>query len=154
MRQSAKSPKIRSVKFNVLMNMLLTSSQMLFPLITLPYVSRVLSTYGTGAVAFAQSVLTYFSLVALMGMQTYGVKACAAVRDKPDELSQTVKELLVILLISTSVVFVIYILLQYFSYRDFGRTNFYFCYLELDYGLPHLVQNGFIRLLNNMGILR
>mgnify|MGYP007042469860 CR=1 FL=1 len=53
-------PRIRSVKFNVLMNMILTSSSLLFPLITVPYVSRVLSTYGTGAVAFAQSVVTYF----------------------------------------------------------------------------------------------
>lgn len=101
-------PKIRSVKFNVLMNMILTSSQMIFPLITLPYVSRVLSTYGTGAVAFAQSVLSYFSLAALLGIQTYGVKACAAVRDNPHELSRTVRELLRIILISTSCVFLLY----------------------------------------------
>ena len=108
-RKPTKTPKIRSVKFNVLMNMLLTSSQVLFPLVTLPYVSRVLSTYGTGAVAFAQSVLTYFSMVALMGMQTYGVKACASVRDNPRELSRTVKELLVILLVTTTVVFAVYL---------------------------------------------
>lgn len=103
-------PRIRSVKFNVLMNMILTSSSLLFPLITVPYVSRVLSTYGTGAVAFAQSVVTYFSLVALLGISSYGVKACAQVRDDAAELSQTVKELLIILTCSTTLVFAVYLL--------------------------------------------
>lgn len=116
-KKRKRAPRIRSVKFNVLMNMLLTSSQVLFPLVTLPYVTRVLSTYGTGAVAFVQSVLTYFSLAALMGVQTYGVKACASVRDDPKELSQTVKELLVILLLSTTLVFAVYVAAIFFVPR-------------------------------------
>ena len=81
MANHRKKPKIHSVKFNVLMNMLLTTSQMLFPLITLPYVSRILSTFGTGAVAYVQSVVLYFSMVALLGIQNYGIKVCAMVRD-------------------------------------------------------------------------
>jgi O-antigen/teichoic acid export membrane protein len=99
-----------SVKFNVLMNMILTSSSFLFPLITIPYASRVLSTYGMGAVAFAQSSVSYFSLAALLGIQYYGVRTCAAVRDDLEELSKTVKEILIILLISTSIVSVLYII--------------------------------------------
>lgn len=101
--------KVRSIKYNILMNIILSSSQIIFPLITLPYVSRVLSTEGIGAVAFAQSVLTNFSLIALLGIQTYGVKACASVRDNFYELSKVVKELLSILLISTTVVFILYL---------------------------------------------
>lgn len=112
-KETVQPVKIRSIKFNVLMNMILTSSQMLFPLITLPYVSRILSTYGTGAVAFVQSALTYFSLVSLLGVQTYGIKVCAAVRDNRKELSKTVKELLVILLISTTVVFAVYLICMF-----------------------------------------
>ena len=73
--------RIRSVKFNVLMNMIVTTSSVIFPLITVPYVSRVLSTGGTGHVAFAQSVASYFSLVALLGVTYYGVRVCARVRD-------------------------------------------------------------------------
>jgi O-antigen/teichoic acid export membrane protein len=63
-----------------------------------------------GAVAFAQSVVSYFSLAALLGIQYYGVRACAAVRDNKAELSKTVKEILVILLMSTSLVFLVYCL--------------------------------------------
>ena len=85
------TPRIRSVKFNVLMNMIVTTSSLIFPLITVPYVSRVLSTSGTGHVAFAQSVSSYFSLVALLGVTYYGVRACASVRDDRAELSRTVK---------------------------------------------------------------
>lgn len=91
------------------MNIILSSSQIIFPLITLPYVSRVLSTEGIGSIAFAQSVLTNFSLLSLLGIQTYGVKVCASVRNDLYALSKNVKELLTILLISTSIVFVIYL---------------------------------------------
>jgi len=101
--------RIRSVKFNVLMNMIVTTSSVIFPLITVPYVSRVLSTGGTGHVAFAQSVASYFSLVALLGVTYYGVRVCARVRDDRAELSRTVLELLVILACSTTMVFAVYL---------------------------------------------
>lgn len=102
-------PKIRSVKFNVLMNMILTSSAFIFPLITVPYVSRVLEPSGTGIVAWAQTFVSYFSLIALLGMNVYGVRECARVRDDRAKLSQLVQELSTILLISTSVVYVVFL---------------------------------------------
>ena len=42
--------KIKSVKFNFIMNFILTASNFIFPLITFPYVSRVLGASGTGNV--------------------------------------------------------------------------------------------------------
>ena len=101
--------KIRSVKYNVVMNMILTASSYLFPLITIPYVSRVLSTTGTGAVAFAQSFAQYFSLVALFGISYYGIRACAQVRDDIVELTRTTKEILIILFASTLLVSAVYV---------------------------------------------
>lgn len=104
-----KKPKIRSVKFNVVMNMILTSSSFLFPLITVPYVSRVLGPSGTGLVAWAQTFVSYFSLVALLGMNVYGVRECARVRDDRAKLTQTARELIVILLFSTSIVYAVFL---------------------------------------------
>ncbi|MBW3093427.1 flippase [Bifidobacterium sp. 82T10] len=101
--------RIHSLKYNAFMNMILMSSSFIFPLITVPYVSRILSPSGMGAVAFAQSVVSYFSLFSLLGISTYGVRACAQVRDNKVELSKTVEELLVILVISTFVVYCIYL---------------------------------------------
>ena len=54
--------KTKSVKFNFIMNMILTASSFIFPLITFPYVSRVLLVEGNGYVSFATSVLTYFTM--------------------------------------------------------------------------------------------
>lgn len=107
-------PKIRSVKFNVLMNMILTSSSFIFPLMTVPYASRVLGTHGTGTVAFAQSLIGYFSLFAVMGITVYGVRECARIRDDYRQLSKTVQELLIILFCTTTVVYIIFLLAVFF----------------------------------------
>ena len=55
--------KQKSLKLNFIMNAILTMSSFLFPLITFPYVSRVLLPAGTGRVSFANSVVTYFVMV-------------------------------------------------------------------------------------------
>ncbi len=91
--------KIKSVKFNFIMNFTLTMSQFLFPMIIFPYVSRVLGPAGNGSVAFATSVITYFTMFAMLGVPTYGIRACAKVRENKEELSRTVQELLLINLI-------------------------------------------------------
>ena len=73
--------RIRTVKFNFIMNAILTVSSILFPLITFPYISRVLLVEGSGKVAFATSVVSYFTMFATLGIPTYGIRACARVRD-------------------------------------------------------------------------
>ena len=85
------------------MNMILTSSSFIFPLITVPYVSRVLSTSGNGLIAFAQSTTNYFGLFAVMGMSAYGIREVAKVRDDGAALSKLVRELLVILLTTSTI---------------------------------------------------
>lgn len=84
----------KSIKTNVVMNTILTVSQFLFPLITFPYVSRVLLPVGTGKVTFATSVISYFLMFAQLGIPTYGIRACAKVRDNREELTRTSQELL------------------------------------------------------------
>lgn len=78
------------------MNAILTMSSFIFPLITFPYVSRILQPVGTGRVAFATSLITYFNMFAQLGIPTYGVRACAKVRDNREELTRTAHELLFI----------------------------------------------------------
>ena len=85
--------KQKSLKFNAFMNILLTASTFIFPFITFPYVTRVLQPEGTGKIAFANSVINYFVMIASLGIPTYGIRACAKVRDNKDELSKTVQEI-------------------------------------------------------------
>lgn len=89
----------QSIKKNFVMNTILKMSSFIFPLITTPYVSRVLQPVGTGKVSFATSVISYFSMFAQLGIPTYGIRACAEVRDNKEELTRTAQELLIINLI-------------------------------------------------------
>lgn len=88
--------KYKSVKFNFIMNFILTLSNFIFPLITFPYVSRILQASGLGKVGFATSIIAYFSMIAMMGIPTYGIKACAKIRDDSYKLTKTVYELLIL----------------------------------------------------------
>ena len=85
------------------MNALLSLSSFLFPLITFPYVSRILLPVGTGRVDFATSLISYFTMLAMLGVPTYGIRTCAKVRDDKEKLSRTAHELLFINLIMSVV---------------------------------------------------
>ena len=85
--------KKASLKINFIMNSILTMSQFIFPLITFPYISRILLPVGTGKVSFATSIVSYFALFAQLGIPTYGIRACAKVRDDKKELTRTVQEI-------------------------------------------------------------
>ena len=103
--------KIHSVKYNFIMNMILKMSSFIFPLITFPYVSRVLGAVGIGKVSFATSIIYYFTTIASLGIPTYGIKACAQCRNNKDQLSKLVHELIIISTIMTVVSYISFCIL-------------------------------------------
>lgn len=105
--------KIRSVKYNFIMNFILTASSILFPLITAPYIFRTLQPLGSGKIDSAAAIITYFSMFASLGIPTYGIRTCAKVRDNKEELSRTVQELMIINGISMLLSFTVFILLLF-----------------------------------------
>lgn len=100
--------KTISLKVNVVLNVIRVGLGTLFPLITFPYVSRVLGPVNLGQVSFAKSVINYFALFAALGIPTYGVLACSKVRDDKENLKRTVCELLYINLFLMIVTYVIF----------------------------------------------
>ncbi|HHD9526337.1 TPA: oligosaccharide flippase family protein, partial [Streptococcus pneumoniae] len=86
----------KSITRNFIFNTILTMSSFIFPLISFPYVSRVLMADGLGRVTFASSIIDYALTFAMLGMPLYGVKVCAGYIKNKEKLSQTVRELLVI----------------------------------------------------------
>lgn len=101
-------PKNASLKLNFLLNVFLTASAFLFPVITSPYISRVLLPEKTGQIAFATSIISYFALAARLGIPTYGIRACAQVRDNHTELSRTAQEIFIINLVMTIMVYIVF----------------------------------------------
>ncbi len=100
--------KNSSIKVNFIMNAVLTISAFIFPLITFPYVSRILGPSGTGNVSFATSIVTYFALFAQLGIPTYGIRATARVRDDKRLLSKTVQEIFIINIVMSLVTYVVF----------------------------------------------
>lgn len=102
--------KKTSIVINFFMNFILTISQFLFPLITFPYASRILGPEGTGAVAMGTNYVSYFTMIAMLGVPVYGIRACAAVRDDPKKLARTIQELLIINLVMGAVAYTAFFL--------------------------------------------
>lgn len=100
--------KQKSLKLNFIMNIILTMSSLIFPLITFPYVSRILLPEGTGKVSLATSFISYFLLFAQLGIPTYGVRVCARVRDDKEKLTRTVHELLAINFFMTIIAYIVF----------------------------------------------
>lgn len=80
----------------------------LFPLITSVYVARVLLPSGTGRVAYAQNVVTYFTLLASLGLPTYGTREIARTLSSEEKYNETFFELISINTISTTICAVAY----------------------------------------------
>lgn len=80
----------------------------LFPLVTSMYVARVLLADGVGMVASAQNIVLYFTVLAALGIPTYGVKLIAKARVSQDELDRSFMELFLVNLLSTAVCSIAY----------------------------------------------
>ena len=95
--------KGKSLRFNYVISVAINLISYIFPLLTYPYVTRILGAEGIGKVSFAETMASYFILFSTLGIPTYGIRACAAVRDKNEELAKVTKELIVISLFMTAV---------------------------------------------------
>jgi len=100
--------KTKSILLNYIMNTLLSISMFIFPLISFPYISRILGPDGTGKVSMATSFVSYFLMFAQLGIPVYGVRACAKVRDNREELSKVFFELLYINLLMCVFAYVVF----------------------------------------------
>ena len=82
------------VKKNIIYTTILTSSNYIFPLIVYPYVSRVLGVHNIGLCNFIDSVIDYFILISMMGVNIVGTRLIAADQSKKEKLNQTFSSLL------------------------------------------------------------
>ena len=97
--------KQKSLTINLILNGLFSMSAYLFPMVALPYASRILQPAGVGRVSFATSIIAYFIMVAQLGIPTYGIQACAKVKDDREKLSRTVQELFIISIVMDIIVY-------------------------------------------------
>ena len=78
-----------STRKNTLYNMAYRLFSMLLPLVTAPWLSRAVGTEGVGLYGYAWAISYAFCLVGLLGLENYGPRAIAQVRDDPPALNRT-----------------------------------------------------------------
>lgn len=86
----------QSVKVNYILNLINTGTQMLFPLITFPYVCRVIEADGIGQINFFQSIISYISLFTCLGIPMYAIREIARDRSDVVQMNQTAMEILLL----------------------------------------------------------
>lgn len=101
--------KVKSIKFNFVMNLIRVLMTILFPLITYPYATRILHTSGMGKATYVASIVSYFQLIAAFGVNNYAITEGAKIRDDKQKLNKFASEMFFINLISTVVAYVSFV---------------------------------------------
>lgn len=116
-----------SVSKNYLYNVLLIISNTLFPIITFPYVSRVLMPEYLGKIYFVQGVVVYFILLSVLGAPNYGIKELSRAKSIGDwdEFKRIFTELFIMTVFS-SICSLIILILVVKSYGKFRKEEIIF----------------------------
>lgn len=93
----------------------------IFPLITVTYVSKVILATGVGKVASAQNIVQYFVIIAALGIPNYGTRECAKVKEDKAKLSKLFSELFTVNSISTLLCTIAYY--AAINVLEFGTTE-------------------------------
>lgn len=97
----------KSLKINFIFNTIKTIMIYVFPVISFPYISRVLGVSGVGCVQYSTSVITYFVLFSNLGINTYAIREGTRFRNDKVRFSIFVKELFTINMITTMVAYLV-----------------------------------------------
>lgn len=109
------------MKKNIIYNIIYQVLLLLIPLITVPYVSRVLNADGLGIYTYTYSIVYYFMIIAMLGISKYGNRKIAKTRDNKKEMSKeffSIYALQIIMSLTMTVFYLIYIFAFDIKYKD------------------------------------
>ncbi len=127
-----------SIKQNFIYNALLSLSQVVFPLITFPYVARVILPSGIGQVTFVESICRYVILFSALGIPIYGVREIAKVKNDRNKLNKLFTELIIIHFVITILILSLFVVSIFFIPLLYNSIEFYIL------GLFLILSNVFI----------
>ncbi|WP_196802882.1 flippase [Butyrivibrio sp. AE2015] len=109
------------MKLNAVLNALKGIMGIVFPIITFPYAARILGVNELGRYNYSASIISYFVLIAGLGINSYAIREGAKIRDSKEKLSILSSELFTINLISTVIS---YLLLAILVILDLGLKDY------------------------------
>lgn len=109
-----------SIKKNFTYNFIYQLLILIIPLITMPYVSRIIGAEGVGIYSYVSAISNYFILFSMLGLNNYGNRSIAKVRDDILLLSKTFWEIYFLQILTCLTVIILYI-----SYIFIIRPQYY-----------------------------
>ena len=85
-----------SLRTNFVYNLIYQVVSLITPLVTAPYVARVLGAEGVGIYSYTQSIVIYFTLIGGLGSNTHGRREIAASRDDQQMMSNIFYEIMIL----------------------------------------------------------
>ena len=114
--------KTRSVRKNFIYNLGYQILTIILPIITTPYISRVLGAYNVGIYGYTLSITAYFILFGSLGTLLYGQREVAYLQNDKEKYSKCFWELVILraitMFISLVVFFIIFV----------NKSNDYYTY--------------------------
>lgn len=101
---------LMSVAKNYIYNVIYQLVILIIPLVTVPYISRVLGSNGVGTNAYTNSIIQYFILFGTIGITLYGTRAIAYVRDDKEKLSRCFWGIFFLKLVTTFLAYAVFLL--------------------------------------------
>ena len=111
----------KSLSINAFLNGFKSVLGILFPLITLPYATRILKVDNMGKVNFSYSIINYFLLIAGLGISSYATREGAKIRNNKVKFEKFSNEVFSINIISTFISYVLLIV----TYFSISKLHFY-----------------------------
>ena len=105
----------KSIKKNYLYNIIYQVIQLITPLVVTPYLSRVLGAEGIGKVSYAESIVSYFTLFAILGISLFGQREISYAQDSVEKRTVTfwnIKSLEFITSFTAIAFYIVFALLQ------------------------------------------
>ena len=127
-----------SVKKNLVWNILLTVSGYLFPLLTFPYITRVLGADNLGLANFAMSVVDYAILFATLGLGTIGYRYIPQCNDDTEKRNQVFSHLVSLHILISGIILILYTVCVLLVPQLYEHKTLYFI------GVAKIVTNIFL----------
>lgn len=105
---------MNTIKKNAALNVIKQICTILFPFITFPYATRIIQTENYGMYTFSSSVVSYFTLIAGLGVANYAVREGARIRNNKTSFISFVDEVFSVNIISTTISYIALMLLILF----------------------------------------
>ena len=102
---------MKSISKNIFYNFLLVGFNIIYPLVTTSYISKILGARNVGIINYSQSIINFLLIFAMVGVPTYGIREIAQHRDDSKEMGKIFSELFFIKIFFSLLTFIIYILI-------------------------------------------